>query len=294
MAARFRWDGSPLSLSFLDSVANDLATIAKPGTARFNFRLHAFIIRYFLGDEWFREHLLPDAKPESFFRPDFSESEADQRYSALTLELAENLLNLQFVKGFYRCLDHMAPRQMQSGLAELQIGQVLKSRGVSFRYVEEDDSTTVDLLLKTPSGEEGLGEIKCKYEEAEYSHRTLMDALSSARKQIGKGNSGVVFLKVPLAWVDVQTPTASGPPEIRLPPRIVAAANSAMRQATRIKKVVFYVFHYAFDPNGELSVTHATMEMTNPQLNEASPWSAELLGGEGVWVRMPDLAKRWV
>lgn len=293
MSAQFRWDGTPLSLSFLDSLASDLSRVAKPGTARFNFTIHAVIIRHFLGDEWFREHLLPDAKPESFFRPDFSKSETDPRYSALTLELAENLLNLQSVRGFYRCLDHMAPRQMQSGLAELQIGQVLKSRGVAFRYIEENEPTTVDLMLRTPSGDECLGEIKCKYEEVEYSDRTLTDALGTARKQIGKGNSGVFFVKVPSAWVNVQNADASSPPDIRLPARIIAAAKGAMRQSTRIKKVIFYVFHHAFDPNWGLSATHVTMEMTNPQLSGSSPWQRELLSGEGTWVRMPDLAKRW-
>jgi hypothetical protein len=292
MSAQFRWDGTPLSLPFLDSVAGDLSKLAKPGTARFNFTINSIIIRHFLGDDWFRENLLPDARPDSFFRPDFSNTEADPRYSALTLELAENLLNLQSVRGFHRCLDHMAPRQMQSGLAELQIGQVLRLRGVPFRYIEENEPTTVDLMLQAPSGDECLGEIKCKYEEVEYSDRTLTDALATARKQIGKGNSGVVFVKVPLAWVDVLNAAANSPPDIRLPARIVAAAKAAMLQSARIKKVIFYVFHHAFDPNWGLSATHATMEMTNPQLSEISPWRGELLNGEGTWVRMPDLAKR--
>lgn len=293
MAARFGWNGTLLTADMLDAIAGNLSKEMQPGTARFNHTIHAVIIRYFLGDDWFREHLLPDAHPESFFRPDFSDQEFDPRYSALTLELAENLLNLQGVPGFSQCLEHMALRQMQSGLAELQIGQILTLCGVPFRYVEDGEPTNVDLVFRTPSGLDGLGEIKCKYENAEYSDNTLRDALAKARKQIGKGNAGVVFVKIPTTWVDVSRTIADEAPKITLPLRIVAAAKSAMRNSSRIKKVIFYVFHHACDLAWGVRVTHATMEMTSPKLDASSPWRTELLGGQGSWHRMHDLAERW-
>lgn len=293
MAGHFKWNGTLLSADTLDEIAGKLSSEAQPGTARFNYTINAVIIRYFLGDDWFREHLLPDAHPESFFRPDFSNQEVDPTYSALTLELAENLLNLQGVPGFGQCLEHMALRQMQSGLAELQIGQILTLCGVPFRYVEDGETTTVDLVFRTRSGIDGLGEIKCKYEKAEYSDNTLRDALATARKQIGKGNAGVVFVKIPTSWVDVSGPIADEAPKIRLPSRIVAAADLAMRSSSRIKKVIFYVFHHACDLTWGVRVTHATMEMTSPKLDASSPWRTELLGGQGSWYRMHDLAKRW-
>lgn len=291
--ARFQWNGEHLSLALLDAVASDLAKQARPGTARFNFAIHAVIIRYFLGDAWFKEHVLPDAREDSFLRPNFGEQDVDPRFSVLTLELAENLLNLQTVQGFRTCLDHMAVRQMQSGLCELQIGHILRSRGVPFRYVAEDEPTTVDLVLQTQSGVEGLGEIKCKYEEAEYSCKTLQRALATARKQIGKGNEGVVFVKLPSTWVEVSPRGRGDPPQIVLPREIVVTAEDQMRQASRIKKVVFYVFHHAFDPARGLGVTHAAMEMTSSRLTEESPWRAELLSGIGPWTTMQQLSCRW-
>lgn len=291
--ARFKWNGTPLSTEDLDAIAGKLSTQEQPGTARFNFMIHAVIIRYFLGDDWFREHFLPDSRLESFFRPDFSDQEVDPRYSALTLELAENLLNLQGVLGFSQCLEHFALRQMESGLAELQIGQLLTLCGVPFRYVEDGEPTTVDLVFKTPSGLDGLGEIKCKYEKADYSDSTLRDALATARKQIGKGNAGVVFVKIPTAWVDVSRPIAEDAPKISLPPRIVAAAKGAMMKSSRIKKVIFYVFHHDCDLTRGVRVTHAAMEMTSPKLDVSSPWRTDLLVGQGSWDRMDDLAKRW-
>lgn len=294
MAEPFRWDGTPLSLALLDAVAGDLKDQGTlPGTPRFHFTIHAVIIRYFLGDDWFRDHLLPDAHPNSFLRPDFSSAEVDANYSVRTLELAEMLLNLQFVRGFRRCLEHLALKQIQSGLAELQIGQVLRLAGVSFRYVEVDDETTVDVVFRLPAGIEAFGEIKCKEEDTPYSDATLSRALTKARQQIGKGNAGVVFVKVPSAWVEVSQSHASERADIRLPDAIVAAAKAAMRGSSRIKKIIFYVVHYAYDPAWGLGATHVTMEMSNPQ--NAEPWVGDLLGpfAPGPWIRMPEFSKRW-
>ncbi len=294
MTEQFRWDGVHLSLALLDAVANDLKAKGHvPGTARFNFMIHAVIIRYFLGDEWFEAHLLPDAHPNSYLRPDFSVADVDPKYSVRTLELAEMLLNLQFVSGFRRCLEHLALKQIQSGLAELEIGQVLRSRGVPFRYVEDGEDTTVDIVFALPTGADALAEIKCKEADTPYSDATLTRALTKARQQIGKGNQGMVFVKVPSAWVEVVQASARERPDIKLPPAIVEAAKAAMRASSRIKKIIFYIAHYAYDPDWGLSSTHVTMEMSNPENSE--PWVPDLLGAYplGAWIRMPVLAKRW-
>ena len=294
MADQFRWDGTPLSLALLDAVANDLkAKATLPGTSRFHFTIHAVIIRYFLGDDWFRNHLLPDAHPNSFLRPDFSTADVDPNYSARTLELAEMLLNLQHVRGFRRCLEHLALKQVQSGLAELQIGQVLQTRGVPFRYVEDGEATTVDIVFELPTRTEAFAEIKCKEEETPYSDATLRRALAKARQQIGKDNAGVVFVKVPTAWVEISQSHASERADIRLPAPIVAAAKSTMRESSRIKKIIFYVVHYAYDPAWGLGATHVTMEMSN--LSNTAPWTDDPLGAyePGPWVRMPELHNRW-
>jgi len=265
-----------------------------PGTALFNFTIHAVIIRYFLGDEWFEAHLLPDAHPNSYLRPDVSAADVDPSYSFRTLELAEMLLNLQFVGGFRRCLEHLALKQIQSGFAELQIGQVLWSRGVPFRYVEDGEDTTVDIIFALPDGADALAEIKCKEADTPYSDATLSRALTKARQQIGKGNEGVVFVKVPGAWVDVAQASARERPDIQLPGPIVETAKAAMRASSRIKKIIFYVAHHAYDPAWGLSSTHVTMEMSNPQNSER--WVKDLLGAydPGRWIRMPELSQRWV
>ena len=120
-----------------------------------------------------------------------------------------------------------------------------------------------------------------------------MRALTKARQQIGEGNAGVVFVKVPTAWVEVSQSHASERADIRLPAPIVAAAQRAMRASSRIKKIIFYVVHYAYDPAWGLGATHVTMEMSNPQ--NAGPWTEDPLGAyePGLWITMPELHNRW-
>jgi len=280
----------------LDAVAADLKRKAQPGTPKFNFTINAVIIRYFLGDAWFSKHALPNSNPESFLKPDFLTDRADEvepNYSIRMLQLAELLFNLQDVRGFAKRLDHLLLGQLEPGLAELQIGRVLRERGVPFRYVEDGEPTTVDIIFRTPDGSEALCEIKCKRETTPFSAQTLRNAISVATGQIGKGNAGIVFIKVPTAWVDVQQSDPRTRPDIRLPSAIIAAAKNELRQASRIKKLIFYVFQYAYEAEWGFSLTNTTMEFNNPK--NTAFWKGDLLAAYpgGTWSELPEIAKRW-
>ncbi|WP_421932491.1 hypothetical protein [Phenylobacterium sp.] len=294
MAEDFRWDGAHLELPLLDAVAADLGKSVKPGTAKFNFMMHAFIIRYFLGDDWFEKHVHLDAHPNSFLRPNFSgDRDVDPRYSVLILRLAELFINLQFALGFSKCLEHMSLEQIESGLAEMHVGQLFKERGIPFKYVEEADRTTVDIIFEAPDHTQALCEIKCKYEKTNFSKGTLQSAFREASRQIGRGNSGIVVVKVPSSWMNISQSRASEPPNIKIPQEIIDVTKDQIRQYSRIKKVVFVVSHYAYDPEWGLSATHTTMEFNNPK--NAAPWDVELLNAypPGDWYSIVALGKRW-
>jgi len=293
METPYRWDGRYLTLQEVDAWAQELKKHAAPGTARFNFTINASIIRYFLGDAWFEKHMYLDAHPDSFLRPDFSKGDADPRYSIHTLEFAEMLLNLQVVRGFARVLENLSLKQLESGLAELHIGTILRKFGVPFRYVEEGDSTTVDIMFRAPDGSDALCEIKCKYETTGFSESSLRSAIGEARRQIGKGNTGVVFVKIPVSWMYVEQASAREKAVINVPPQVIAVAKSELRQTSRIKKLIFYVAHHAYEEGWGLSVTQATMEFTNSK--NAAPWKADLFSSyqPGAWYSLHRLAQRW-
>lgn len=295
MGERYRWNGELLSLQALDASAERLRATFDPGSASFNYQIHARIIRHFLGDEWFRQNVSLTASPKSFLRPDFVADMPDPHYSAYMLRLAELLINLQAVRGFSHCLDHMATRQIQAGLAEMQIGQLLYACDIPFRYLASGDVKSPDIAFQLPSGAEVFAEVKCKLDGAAYSDKALRNLSEKARKQIGSGNEGAVFVKVPLSWVDITKTNQGGPPKITLPDQLVHAARHELSGSSRIRKMIFFVFYHAVEPDGSLAITQVTMEVTSPSLEVSSPWRAELLGPEvpGRWVSMMDLAARW-
>ena len=284
-------------MAALDAFAAHLAETNAPGTTRFIYMMNLYVIEHFLGADWLDRHASLDAHPNSFLKPKFDERDMAPLYSVRILQLAEMLLNLQGVQGLYAVLENLEGDQLQSGYAELQVGMVLMQRGVPFRYVDPklEQGKTFDLELLLPSGEEGRGEIKCKYADTPYSDGTLRDALERARGQISAGNSGVVFVKIPEDWVQVSQGHPRERATMALPPEIVAAARDGLRQTSRIKKLIFYITQMGFDPDWGISTTHCTMEMNNAQNPTNSPWNAELLGSAiQTWVDIPHLIKRWV
>jgi len=296
MAERFRWNGTPLTLAELDEFAAHVAKDAPVGTPKHNQAMRVFIVMHFLGEDWYLKHAHIDSHPDSFFFPEFNEQDFAPRYSIMLLQLAEMLFNLQDMPGFATCLEHMSLNQMESGMAELQVGMVLKQQSIRFRYVDPkvDDTKTYDLEIQLSTGEFACGEVKCKYERTPYSDATLRNALGEARKQIGAGNNGIVFVKIPQDWVGTEHVDASVIARVKLPPEIIAATKSALRVSKRLKKVIFYVFYVVYEA-AQVGATHATMEMSNEHNGAGSPWSVPLLTSPRIenWLTIPQLVERW-
>jgi len=294
---RFRWDGTPLTLAVLDAFAKDLSRDAQPRTPRFSHTIHVAVIYHFLGQAWYKKHAHIGSHPNSYLLPEFDGEDKAPMYSIRILNFAEMLFNLQNIPGFSACLEQLHLNQLQSGLAELQVGMVLQQHGVAFRYIDPaaDPKNTCDLEIILPSGDVARGEVKCKYEDAEYSDATLTNALAQARKQIGSGHSGIVFVKIPQTWVTVTQEHPKQMAEIVLPTNIIEATKAAFRGSTRIKKVIFYIYHVGYDPSWGIGVTNVTMEMTNPQNGPHSSWTPLLLDSPQVvnWITIPELITMW-
>lgn len=129
MVEDFVWDKEPLTLAKLDVLAEKLTRSLTPGTARFNYVMNVSIINYFLGHEWFEKYAYINSHKDSYLRPYFiGDHDIDRIYSVQIVELAELLINLQFVRGFPKILEHLSLKQIESGLAEMRVGQCLKER----------------------------------------------------------------------------------------------------------------------------------------------------------------------
>lgn len=291
------WDGTRLELELLDRVA---ASLLRDGydfaSPKFKFQMQALIIRYFLGDEWFSRHCSLEAVP-NFLAPKFGHNgEPDWEYSFNLLILAEMLLNLQEVPGFAECLRKFRGDQIESVFAELQVGTVIKKAALDFAYVDPnaEEGRTYDLNISFPHGR-ACGEIKCKSQTTAPTPEKVADAIRKARKQVPSNEAGIVFVKLPPDWVEVQQTDVKTPARIEIPEEIKTAVRSALEKTTRIKRVVFYIVTKTLDAKFGMGVTTFTSEVANPQNGPKSPWNSRNFGSDPAaeWVSIIELNDHW-
>jgi hypothetical protein len=290
------WDGSPLVIELLDGVASDLLGKGYDlNSPKFKFQIQAVIIRYFLGDEWFQRHCGLGAIP-NFLKPNFNGDEPDWDYSFNLLMLAELLFNLQDVPGFSGCISKMRGDQTESAFAELEVGAVIKKAGLSFSYVDPnlDPRRTYDLEIQTPHGR-ACGEIKCKSSATLPTPEKVADAFKKARKQLPGDAAGIIFIKLPPDWVEVQSAVIGSPARIRIPQGIADAVESALTQTKRVKRLVYYVVSKSADPHVGLAVTTYTAERANPKNASGSPWNLETFRPDprAKWLGVLEINERW-
>lgn len=291
------WDGTPLELELLDRVA---ASLLRDGyefeSPKFKFQMHAVIIRYFFGDEWFSRHCSLQAVP-NFLSPKFGDNEEpDWEYSFNLLTLAEMLFNLQSVPGFAGCLRKFRGDQIESTFAEFQVGTVIRQAALDFAYVDPDaeEGRTYDLNISFPHGP-ACGEIKCKSQTTAPTPEKVADAIGKARKQVPSNEAGVVFIKLPPHWVEVQQTDVETPARIKIPEEIKAAVRGALEKTTRIKSVVFYIVTKRSDARSGMGVTTFTSEVSNPKNGPESRWNAPAFGPNPAaeWISIIQLNDRW-
>lgn len=139
----------------------------------------------------------------TFMRAEPEEAEERLRNQQRTLRVAEILFNLQAIEGIDSRLDDLRAGVVESTYAELECGAFLHRRGIAFRYVVPSgvQGADYDAEIIIEGGGEVCCEMKCKAEGTDLSEGAVRNPLQTARKQLPRGQAGLVFLKVPEIWV---------------------------------------------------------------------------------------------
>jgi hypothetical protein len=285
MPEAFKWDGERLTWPDLHSwileIYGRIDERRAAGTWNDSnepaFSSHLFaksIISHFLGVDWFDIHAMPESDPKSHFHPRFDGRDgAASGYTARVFNLAECLFNLQTVENFAHPLQGLTTDRdnMEAYLAELQIGMILLQESIRFRYLSPNNTPgvrTPDLEI-TIGDVRALADVKCKYEIKVYEQGCLKSPFRDAARQIGSGNNGIIFVKVPQAW------TQNRGNDILLPQTLADEARRRMSNYSRIVKTVFYTFHLSEDDENMRNL-HAVVELPNPKNGAGSPWNERL------------------
>jgi hypothetical protein len=161
------------------------------------------VIKHFFGRKWIREHILGD-KARGFLAPDTSNNpKRTLERNVLVIELAETLVNLQRVSGFYECIARMREGQVEATYAELDLGKLLFIHKLNFEFVvpQGKRGRDYDVEFRYPDGYRACGDAKCKLEASDFSQATVENSLREAREQLPADRAGVAFIKVPQHWL---------------------------------------------------------------------------------------------
>jgi hypothetical protein len=113
--------------------------------------------------------------------------------------------------------------------------------------------TDYDVEIEYPSSVIATADAKCKIEGTEFSENTIRNTLNKARKQLPDDWPGIVFFKVPPAWISDGGRVAT----------MLNAARGFLRGTRRVVSVKFYSSPITL-ANGILRHDHAYKEISKP------------------------------
>jgi hypothetical protein len=201
-----------ITLAEMRRDAKECCTMS-PGTVESTaFGMSCAFLRFLFGDEWMANNLEPSpakiARDHREGRASFRSGETDeiqQRRLRIRIPfVAEILFNLQGVEGIDLIVDAIREGHVTSRYAELVCGTRLKKAGLSFRYLAPRDAKrgepSPDIEI-TRGGRRVICEVKSKSDDTEPGVVTLKGTLKTARKQLPKGEQGIIFVMIPEQWI---------------------------------------------------------------------------------------------
>jgi hypothetical protein len=171
-------------------------------------QLASFILGHFFGDLWIKRHLFNNR----FLRTDMAKWKGNKideisRSFDRQMNLAEMLLNLQYVNGFDGPLTVLGRGDIEAGYAELEVATILSRYqvGYSFNSAPQVTKGDYDLNVIFKNGRHGCADTKCIIESAALSELSILYRLQRARRQLPDDKPGAIFIKIPEEWATAET-----------------------------------------------------------------------------------------
>ena len=157
------------------------------------------VIAHFFGVEWFSMHIRHDSPKRGFLNLDFGSDRLREASTYRVVELAENLLNLQYIEGFAACIGQMrgGAEKIESTCAELDFGRLLYIHDIDFRFVVPQmvKGGDYDFEITYPDGLKVTADAKCKFETTAINPDSLRNSMKKARGQLPQEQPGIIFIR---------------------------------------------------------------------------------------------------
>jgi hypothetical protein len=192
------------------------------------------------------QHVFAKGRPARILRAGYEGEEDHYKYKDRVVVLAEMLLNFAGIPGFEERLQDLRNADIESVIAELEGAKLLALSGLLFRFVVRSGVRGADYDIEVTIRDLRVPcEMKCKVEDTQFSVTSLKNSLKSARTQFPPDRPGIVFVKIPEAWVDE--------------PSMLDAARGAigefLRNTGRVAMVVIHLEFWVYQPDGATRFT---------------------------------------
>lgn len=153
------------------------------------------------GREWMSKRILT-RKNMSFLIPGSHETLDEFRLQNRIVTLAEGLYNLKEIEGLDGVLEKLRSENIDSVIAEIESGRLLRHRGLNFKYVTRTFKKREDFDIQIIHGSmEIFCETKCKIETTRFSEASFINSLNKAKQQLPLNCPAIILIKIPDKWV---------------------------------------------------------------------------------------------
>ncbi len=287
-----------LTIDELDLVLDELFMPPRPDKITPEYLLHGLstqVLRFFFGDQWTEEKVFPvharvskaSERGRNFLRTDSLDLEDQFRHMQKVANLAEIVFNLQGVEGLRERIALMSNHDLESALGEFECAALLAKPEFKFRFVTPEGTKGLDYEaeVSTATSRTVCCEIKVKAETTVFDTSTLWSTLEKARKQLPKDKPGLIFVRLPEAWIRRSD----------VPQGIGDAVSKIFRQSHRVVGVVLRWEEWHTTPTGGSFVASRFNYSLNTDSKLYQADIKELLDGMGrgtnnVWLSFYELA----
>jgi len=175
------------------------------------FGLAIELLRIYLGNEWANRVIFPyeepstksESKAKEFLKTNNTLLQNRYRNQDRIIRFAELLYNLQDVLGIDNVISKIKSQGLESYLSELECASFFKRRNIGIEFVVESGEIgkDYDLEIKISDSIYIPCEIETKIESTHLSKKSIWNTLDKGRKQLPRDCPGIIFLKIPEAWI---------------------------------------------------------------------------------------------
>lgn len=185
-----------------------------PGKVYDDWKIYGLAVKtlqHYLGEDWtkrnasaFFEQKTPkkNRNGRNFLRTGNPVAEGQFRHELRLAQLAELIFNLQDVDGIGERIEKIKQGTLESFYGELECAAQIKKANLIFHFVipSGNKGMDYDIEIMLPSGNKLNCEMEVTTEEKDFRQSIIRNKLKDAKKQLPKGQPGMIFLKIPENW----------------------------------------------------------------------------------------------